>query len=425
MNRALCLASFLLASLTLPAAAQDAYQELRSQIEQPDFNRAQDVVILSEGWKKSEREDFFSQAREKVARRIAEESCAKPLRDVSDWNFHFLFVESPAGGAPWRPGYPARDTAFKSRVEADGTLSCDDARADALAAELAPDVDLVVVLIRHLPTNETVTTKELKRLKKLKKKWRPEPATDDADVEGPGDVRANADTPGDGGRVRMTTEDSEVFVHELGHAAYGLGDEYPEYDGEIPPDERWEVAICPNITCDPTGARWKSIVPTPPIEGAGYYERGVYRPKKHCRMNESRSKNFCPVCAAAIAGFASPAAPGAPRLTSPAEGAQVTAPKVTATLHQLKLSPRWQQTGPDPVSYHMELRRGSSSGRELWSAELEGQLRAHELVKRLKTPGSYWLGLRADGGASSSAMVWRRFEVRLVQGNLVGAVDGD
>lgn len=406
----------------LAQAPTGAVRELRSELSEPDLNLARDVVILSEGFRSSEREAFFTLAREKVAGRIRTEQVARPLRQAGAWNFHFLFVSS-YHAAPWRPGYPARDTAFASRVEGDGTLSCDDAAADALAAELAPDVDLVVVLIKHLSPAETVTFKERRRLQRLHRKYRPDPVSEDADVEGPGDVRANADVPTDGGRVRLTSEDTEVFVHEVGHAAFGLGDEYSEYEGEIPADERWEVALCPNLTCEPTGARWKHILPTPPVEGGGYYQRGVWRPKKSCRMNESRSRNFCPVCEAAIRGFDAAEAPRAPRFTSPAEGATLAAPRVTATLHELGLRPRWRQSGPDPVSFHLELRRGSATGREVWSDEYEGHLRTAALTKRLKTPGSYWLGLRADGLSSSSETTWRRVEVRLVAGDLVGAVE--
>lgn len=420
---ALCLALLVAA----PGLAQERTGEVRevvSDVNQPDLARALDVVILAEGWKKAERDLFLETAREKLTRRIEREKVAEPLRQATAWNFHYVFVNS-AGAAPWRPGYPARDTALRAHVDREGTLLVDDALAEGLAAELAPDVDLVVALVKLLPGHESITIKEQQRLRRLKKKWRPEEPAEDADVGGPDDVRPNADIPGDGARIRITPQDTEAFVHEVGHAAFALGDEYDEFPGEIPAAERPEIALTPNLTCTPDGARWRHVLSTPPIEGGGTYQRGVWRPEPHCRMKESRSRDFCTVCAAAIRGTPGARPPRAPRLTAPEPGARVEAPAVTATLHQLGLRARWRHEGPDPISFHLELRRESQTGREVWSLEVEGHLHAARLEKRLRTPGVYWLGVRADGPGGSSSMDWRELRVVLTSAGVVGVVDDD
>lgn len=427
MSRRAALLSVLL--LAGAAAAQEQtgqHRQLVSDVAEPDLNRAMDVVILAEGWRSAERDEFFQLAKKKLARRIRSEAAAEPLRETSGWNFHYLFVNSAAGAAPWRPGRPARDTAFKTYVDAEGTMLSDDAAADELAAELAPDVDLVVILVKLLPVDETLTAKKLDKLRHQPKHW--QPASPDADVASPDDVRPNADVPLYGGRVRITTLDTEAFIHEVGHAAYGLGDEYDELDEEIPADEKWDVALTPNLTCDSSGARWRHIISTPPFEGGAAYARGVWRPEKHCRMRESRSQDFCAVCMASIRGSWTALPPSRPVITAPTEAARVNAPRVTASLHRLDLPFAWRDGpgGGDPVSFHVVLRR-VSTGREVWSDDIEGHLRRAEASLRLKTGGAYLLGVRADGAGGQSEFAWRRVEVELggPAGGILGAVDQD
>jgi len=109
-----------------------------------------------------------------------------------------------------------------------------------------------------------------------------------------------------------------VFVHELGHSLAGLADEYYTsstayesfYDLRLEP---WE----PNITTlVDFGSKWQDLildgtpVPTPDkadyarvtgvFEGAGYAEKGIYRPFQDCTMKSASMDNFCPVCLRAI-----------------------------------------------------------------------------------------------------------------------------
>ncbi len=117
----------------------------------------------------------------------------------------------------------------------------------------------------------------------------------------------------------------EIAIHELGHSAFGLADEYPYDNGNmyngVEPGQ-------PNITknADKTTIKWKDLiapataVPTqtnpdctqedpnpssvPPgtvgaFEGAGYFHCGLYRPEFNCRMRELANP-FCAVCAREI-----------------------------------------------------------------------------------------------------------------------------
>lgn len=113
----------------------------------------------------------------------------------------------------------------------------------------------------------------------------------------------------------------EIAIHELGHSAFGLADEYP-YDsgntyGGIEPSQ-------PNITKNTNKAtiKWKDLIAGPtavptqsnpdctqedlnpsPVpagtvgafEGAGYFHCGLFRPEFDCEMR-ALGKPFCAVC---------------------------------------------------------------------------------------------------------------------------------
>jgi len=108
-----------------------------------------------------------------------------------------------------------------------------------------------------------------------------------------------------------------IMAHEFGHAFAGLADEYADdnsYDLYYSLNsEPWE----PNITTLVDFlAKWKYMVadytpiPTPAntsyisiigaFEGAGYKNKGVYRPVFNCTMRSVSIDNFCPVCKNAI-----------------------------------------------------------------------------------------------------------------------------
>ncbi len=140
-------------------------------------------------------------------------------------------------------------------------------------------------------------------------------------------ILANTDTYGGGGiynSYTLTTahhpDFRPVVVHEFGHSFGGLADEYayteapsPQYPYNVEP---WE----PNTTTlVDFGSKWKDMIPegtaipTPTAtqdtdlytkvgvyEGAGYTQKGIYRPTTECRMKINEAPVFCPVCQRAL-----------------------------------------------------------------------------------------------------------------------------
>jgi IgA Peptidase M64 len=135
---------------------------------------------------------------------------------------------------------------------------------------------------------------------------------------------------GSGGSVAVSSqhpEAAEIALHEMGHTAFGLADEYPSKAGCSRPDPGHDVhpgpePDYPNVTLDPTGAKWAELIgpgtalptmtnpdptrcdtrpsPVPPgtvgaFEGADYHRSGVYRPEYDCRMR-TLGTDFCAVC---------------------------------------------------------------------------------------------------------------------------------
>lgn len=140
-------------------------------------------------------------------------------------------------------------------------------------------------------------------------------------------ILANTDTYGGGGiynAYTLTTAHHPMFkpvvVHEFGHSFGGLADEYaydaapsPQYPYSIEP---WEQNI---TTLVDFGSKWKDMlpqetkIPTQPAteekdlytrigvyEGAGYTQKGIYRPTTECRMKINEAPVFCPVCQRAL-----------------------------------------------------------------------------------------------------------------------------
>ncbi|MFF0751687.1 M64 family metallopeptidase [Streptomyces sp. NPDC004267] len=123
----------------------------------------------------------------------------------------------------------------------------------------------------------------------------------------------------------------DVAIHELGHQAFGLADEYPYNRGTSDPVATYTGVEpdSPNVTTvtDAATIKWaehltlpQSQIPTtvrstpcvrdhpviaanPPIpaeavgayEGGDYHDCGIFRPSLHCRMRES-ARPFCRVC---------------------------------------------------------------------------------------------------------------------------------
>lgn len=107
---------------------------------------------------------------------------------------------------------------------------------------------------------------------------------------------------GSGGTVAATTchpRAAALAVHELGHAAFDLADEYGR-DGRHPGPAPSRVNV--TLDPDPAHAPWADLVGTDGVgchEGGDGYASGVYRPAATCRMR-SLAAPFCPVCSREI-----------------------------------------------------------------------------------------------------------------------------
>jgi len=138
----------------------------------------------------------------------------------------------------------------------------------------------------------------------------------------------------------------DVMIHEMGHAAFGLADEYDYYAGgdeEGQDNHPGPEPMQPNVTNepDPTLVKWSSLVtasgnvptmnnadcstvnnaPSPvaagivgTFEGAHYYHCDAYRPEYDCMMRNTGAP-FCAVCQKEVrdtmAEYAVPATTGA------------------------------------------------------------------------------------------------------------------
>src|SRR5688572_19029221 len=134
---------------------------------------------------------------------------------------------------------------------------------------------------------------------------------------------------------------NEIALHELGHSAFGLGDEYSYY-ANCTADEGRDIYTGgepsrPNVTkntvrmtikwgdlvrsstnlptmsnpdCANCDERPSTVAPgtVGTFEGAGYYHCGLFRPEHDCRMR-TLGRPFCAVCARVIAPTLTPHLP--------------------------------------------------------------------------------------------------------------------
>ncbi len=95
-----------------------------------------------------------------------------------------------------------------------------------------------------------------------------------------------------------------VALHELGHAVFGLADEY-EGPGSAPGASGPGEPAAPNLSLvgDPALVKWRDLVTADGsvgcYEGADRVSTGVYRPSPRCLMRSVHDP-FCPVCRMAI-----------------------------------------------------------------------------------------------------------------------------
>jgi hypothetical protein len=156
---------------------------------------------------------------------------------------------------------------------------------------------------------------------------------------------------GAGGTVATCSTDAAsalIAIHEIGHSAFGLADEYGGDGSATPPGEfpepnmtrntdratnKWNALIDPATPmpsqCDASCAASTCVPPgAPPAPGAvGTYEGGkysdcnTYRPLPSCYMRDYAP--FCPVCAGVIRQTLQP--------FQPAESINLTTPSISFT----------------------------------------------------------------------------------------------
>lgn len=136
---------------------------------------------------------------------------------------------------------------------------------------------------------------------------------------------------GSGGSIATCSvhaQSARIAIHELGHSAFSLGDEYGGDGVDTPlgePDKpnatrdtdrttnKWRALVAPTTAmptqCNPLCVASGCVPPAAPpplgavgtFEGAMISDCSVYRPSASCYMRDL-NKPFCPVCAGVIRG---------------------------------------------------------------------------------------------------------------------------
>ena len=240
------------------------------------------VVIVAEGYMKSEAKKFYSHARQVVESLLNH----APFGSLKDrFNITAVALESEESGASIPNKGMWKNTALGSHYDT-------------------------------FYTDRYLTTQNVRRLHDLLTGIPYEHII----------ILANTNYYGGGGiynSYTLTTTGHKKFapvvVHEFGHSFAGLADEY-FYDDQFTEfyysdTEPWE----PNITTlKDFASKWADMlpkgypIPTPKskvesdkgalgvYEGGGYQSKGVFRPCDDCRMKTNECEQFCPVCQRAI-----------------------------------------------------------------------------------------------------------------------------
>ncbi len=226
----------------------------RSDLEQPNLERAVDIVLVGDGF--TDLDDWHAVAADHIAAvRERQQATGIYASLAGVYNFHVVDVVSETTEVA---DDDLDDTALGARAAGREFITADQFRA-ALAALAAPDVDVVYLVVN---TNGG---------------------------------RANATFPStlaSGGTVRMP-RDPRAASHELGHAVMRLADEYVEDQVCQPDFPAWHIR---NVTNDAECYRWSDIEGAQCVEGNLYCRRGFYRAAPDCLMRASGNTAPCPVC---------------------------------------------------------------------------------------------------------------------------------
>ena len=192
---------------------------------------------------------------------------------------------------------------------------------------------------------------------------------------------------------------TEIALHELGHTAFGLADEYDNYagcgSGETGRDHHPAIEPAqPNVTIASTRStiKWRNLIlastPVPttrnpdctqcdtqssPVpdgrvgafEGAHYYHCRAYRPEYRCKMYEL-GRPFCAVCRRAILARLPTTVPWVRELNATAAGNRVRnaglVPRFTGSSSSnafvLRQSPPFNAVVPGGSTVTMFMRTG-------------------------------------------------------------------
>ena len=263
--RGLCALLVVLGAAEARAQCSPAFPQLcelpvQTDLEQPNFERAVDVVLVGDGF--TDLDDWRLVADNHV-RAIREQQVLSRIYSAvpAVYNFHIVDVLSDTDEVA---DDDLGDTALGVRSTGQDPITADAFRA-ALAAVTAPDVDVVYIV---------------------------------ANANG---GRANATFPStlaSGGTIRMP-RDPRAASHELGHAVMRLADEYID-DALCPGGDELSVFHVRNVTADPECYRFSNVEGIECRRGNLYCRDGFFRSARQCLMRSSGNVAPCPVCARTI-----------------------------------------------------------------------------------------------------------------------------
>ncbi len=272
-------------------------------------NQAFNVVLLAEGFTNAEQNAFNASCSAFVTALTGTDPFGQVAHGLNVFRVNVASSESGADDPVATGGTGATPhTYFDAQFGANGLrrlLVCDDSIALQVAMAQVPEFSVVLVMVN-------------------------------SQVYG-----------GSGGPIgvfSLAPGATEIALHEMGHTAFGLADEYAYYAGGIEPDHEHHPALDPSepnvtINTDRQTVKWSWAVSTAtalptmgnpdcasvdnrpsPVpagtvglfEGAHYYHCGAYRPEYDCKMR-ALSVPFCVVCRHAIATrIAAPVVAGVP-----------------------------------------------------------------------------------------------------------------
>jgi hypothetical protein len=273
------------------------------------LDRAFNVVLLAEGFTAAQQNDFDLASAQFVATLTAAEPFGQVAHRLNVFRVNVASNEPGADDPVSAGGTGATaSTYFDARFGANGLrrlLVCDASLALQVALTQVPTFSVAIVVVN------------------------------------------SAIYGGSGGAVAvfsLANTASEIALHEIGHTAFGLADEYAHFSGGVEPDRAHHPPIEPSepnvtINSDRATLKWNwavamtTAVPTMSnpdcasvdtrpsqvapgtvglFEGAHYYHCDAYRPEYDCRMR-TLGVPFCHVCRQAIATrIAAPVVSNAP-----------------------------------------------------------------------------------------------------------------